>query len=234
MQHYQTLLFDLDNTLVDFSGSEEKALDQIYRHHFRQTGSRHAFDNQFHLINRKLWQQVETGAISPREAGDRRFQKLISKLGSANDPNHIANRYEKALAEHTAWLPGTQATLDQLAKHYQLGIITNGLTMVQQLKYAHLNMQRWFSCYLISEQVGIAKPNPKIFKQALADLKANPETTLMAGDSLSSDYQGALNSGLDFCWINQQQKPLPNHLPKPQWIMRSVTEFKLPQPLAGF
>jgi FMN phosphatase YigB (HAD superfamily) len=78
---------------------------------------------------------------------------------------------------------------------------------------------------IISEQAGMSKPDPRIFKLASERLGVEASKTLMVGDSLTSDFRGALNAGMDFCWVNPAKKPLPEGWPTPKFIVERVAEL---------
>lgn len=225
--NYRNLIFDLDNTLVDFSHAEQLALKDLDKRFFSKNKPPVNFAEIYHPINHSLWQQVEAGEITPRQAAQQRFAKSIAKYPHKIEtmPQHIADFFENSLAEHTYWFPEIENTLNKLQKKFNLGIITNGLENVQTKKYQLMQIEKWFSCYLVSETVKIAKPNKKIFTMALDKMQAKAENTLMIGDSLSSDYQGAINSNIDFCWVNINNQPFPSNLPRPKYIVKSVTEL---------
>lgn len=223
---YQTLLFDLDNTLIDFSQAEQRALTHIHQAFFSGY-EKDRISSHYHVLNNKLWQQVEAGKISISEVAKQRFVQLQKIFPSNYTSSHIMEQYEEQLANQSVWFKHTSTAIAQLHQQYKLGIITNGLQRVQQLKYKQLKLKRWFSCYVISEEFGTAKPNPTIFNQALQELQASSHETLMIGDSLSSDYQGAINSGIDFCWVNPTAKKLPKTFPPPKFIVSNIQELVL-------
>lgn len=232
---YQHLLFDLDNTLVNFDQSEERALRYVYAQYF-SAEPYERFINYYQRYNQQVWKQVEACNLRPRQAALLRFQRLTSHYPSIEQSyNRIALDYEQQLAIHCQWLPGIPAALQQLASHYTLGIVTNGLENVQQQKYQLMQLQTWFACYIISDSVEINKPDPRIFNVALQQLQAEASSTLMIGDSLSSDFRGALNADIDFCWVNPKQSKLPSGWPEPSFDVSSVTElYKNLQPTKDY
>jgi 2-haloacid dehalogenase len=161
----------------------------------------------------------------------KRFQLLSEALGVNLEAERVAAFYENQLGTTASWLPGTAEALSLLERRYKLGIVTNGLTNIQKAKYQHLSLGKWFKSFVISEEVATSKPQKEIFNIALTQLEIAPAHTLMAGDSLTSDYLGSLNAGMDFCWINARGLPLPSHLPVPRFTLQSVAE--LPALLSG-
>lgn len=213
---YDIILFDLDDTLLDFSGSEELSLKDIHQQFYNEVDL-NTFENCYKEINTALWTRV--GALhNPLKPGDvklLRFEQLNSLLGCPVDAIKIAKAYEESLGEYAHWYPGVKSVINFLhQKGHILGIVTNGLVSVQTRKYERHNLGSWFDCYIISDAVGYAKPQRGIFDCALQaiSLKRNQslESTisssmLMVGDTLSSDGHGAKQFGIDFCFINHKK-----------------------------
>jgi putative hydrolase of the HAD superfamily len=78
---------------------------------------------------------------------------------------------------------------------------------------------------VVSEEVGIAKPNPEIFRITWEQMGC-PELSgiLMVGDSLASDIQGGVNFGIATCWYNPNQLPLPAE-PRIDHNLTDLTKF---------
>lgn len=223
--HYKALLFDLDNTLIDFSFAEKHGLQQIYQTYFSHCISSHEFEQCFRTINKQLWHLVEQKQVAIEHLHPQRFKSLTATIKVAFDAMEIAHTYAQTLGEYSHWYPGTKEILLNLKKNYAIGIVTNGITQVKQIQYSKLEIATLCDSFLVSEVLGIAKPDKAIFDLALQQLNAHAHEVLMIGDSLSSDYQGAINAGLDFCWVNKETHLLPPTFPAPKYIIQSVTEL---------
>lgn len=224
-KRYSTLLFDLDNTLLDFSESETKSLDGLYDAHFAEHLPKTAFLSSYHEINQKLWRQVSYGECRPGQVKTERFKQLVNKFQLAKCEKALALDYESLLVKKTDWMPGAKTAIDQLKPHYQIGIITNGTTNVQKEKCLKSGISDWCDCIIISEETGYAKPNPAIFNLALNTLQTQAENCLMFGDSLHSDHQGAINSGMDFCWVKYRQNSNEPPLKTPRFEVEHISEL---------
>lgn len=222
---YKAILFDLDNTLIDFTQAEELSLHAIYSHYFQNFVDSVSFKKNYHSINKKLWAQVEKGELTTAHVKVERFRLLVETLQLSLDHLATQQHYENSLVEYSRWYPGVKEALVDLKKQYQLGIVTNGLGYVQQGKFSALGIQQFCECYVVSELVGFAKPGKEIFEIALNQLKLQPHDVLMVGDSLSSDYLGAINAGIDFCWVNNRNEVLPAGLSSPKYHVESVTQL---------
>ena len=219
---YSALLFDLDDTLLDFAAAEDIALKQLHANFFVPHAEEKHMKTLFHKINRALWHLVSMQKKKPQDVSEERFVQLLEALRAPLDPKELALHYEKALSEQLVWFEGAQEAVKKLAQKHKIGVITNGLRSVQERKYENGTMHEWCSCFIISEKVGISKPHPKIFQMAFEELEISPHETLMIGDSLESDFQGAINCNIDFCWINRKNLDLPKHFPPPKITLQSV------------
>lgn len=214
---FSCVLFDLDDTLVDFKKSEALSLTDCYARFFHHLVSQEAFQEHYHRINRTLWNLAEEGKLPIASIGHKRFQDLATLYRTPFLPE-ISNFYEQRLVEHSSWIEGAEELLKKLqTDKIPIGFVTNGFTHLQHGKDKKLGLSRFSKVLIISEEFGIAKPHPQIFQKALQELNAIPERTLMVGDSLTSDGQGAKNASIPFCWYN------PNKLSNPHdWAPKFV------------
>jgi 2-haloacid dehalogenase len=203
---YQWLLFDADNTLFDYDQAEATALANS----FRQFGLNldQATGAQYRTINAKLWQDYELGHITQQALRVERFRRLFTEAGLALDAAAFSRQYLLNLSQAGQLLEGAEALIRELAAKYRIAIITNGIADVQRPRLENSPIHEFVEAFVISEELGVAKPDPAIFDAAFA-LMGWPEKTavLIIGDSLSSDMQGGLNYGIDTCWYNPDNKP---------------------------
>lgn len=202
---YKVLLFDADETLFDFKKSERIALELAV------SDFDIPYDQAHHLkiyetINSAIWKEFEEGKITQNTLKVERFRRLSKELGINFDPNRFAERYMEHLAEASFLLDDVLSLLNHLHDHYKLIIVTNGLAYVQNRRIGKSIIAGYFSAIVISEEVGIAKPNPKIFEHTLSLINhVDKMDVLMIGDSLTSDIQGGINFGIDTCWYNPRK-----------------------------
>jgi 2-haloacid dehalogenase len=224
---YTALLFDLDDTVLDFVASEDAALNHTFDAFFSERYKREEFKEKFKAINHFLWEEVAHGRTTPWQLKIDRFRELTAH----EELDLVAHFYENKLGEQVVWFPGAKEALERLRKEYAIGFVTNGMRRVQEKKYQLSGIKKWCDCFIISEVVGLAKPDQRIFQLALDKLQKKPSEVLMVGDSIPFDYQGALNAKLDFCWINSRGGALPPELPLPKYELPSVSA--LPQIMAS-
>ncbi|TXI92655.1 MAG: noncanonical pyrimidine nucleotidase, YjjG family [Neisseriales bacterium] len=230
IKKYTTILFDLDDTLLDFVSAEKKTLRYIHQEYYSNYEFE-TFRKTYQTINNSLWERVGSGqgSILPADVRYRRFIDLHVTLNI--DLNHevIAHSFENYLGQNTGWIDGVENVVDLLAKKgYRLGIITNGLTTVQYLKYKTNSLQQWFECFVVSDEVGVAKPGREIFEIAFEkmDLKKHIlDEVLYVGDSLASDGYGAKNAGIDFAFVNHKKIDLDGHELSISFDLESVADL---------
>ena len=200
---YETLLFDLDHTLLDSDASEVAA----YAHTMATIGLAdpdHHFD-RYVTINREMWRAVEAGTMQPDDVRFRRFEQFTTEVGIDADPVAMAEAFVWGLGAHGELYDGARQLLETLAdRRVRLAIVTNGLSEVQRARIERLDLGRYFDAVIISSEVGVTKPRREIFDLAFERLgHPDPATALMIGDSLSSDIRGGRDYGIATCWFNQ-------------------------------
>jgi 2-haloacid dehalogenase len=200
---YPWIIFDADGTLFDYRAAEAAALQGG----FCALGLPWdpAYGALYTGINAAIWLEFERGEIDQLRLRTERFERLFAEVGLTADTAEFSRRYLAVLARQAALLPGAEAVVRRLAASHRMLLLTNGLTEVQRPRFAAAPIRDCFADIVISEEVGLAKPDPAIFDVAL-ERAANPErsTVLVVGDSLSSDIAGGAAAGLDTCWFNPE------------------------------
>ena len=198
---YKWLLFDVDNTLLDFAQTEALALEQSFAQHALPFPA--AAKQRYHEINQSYWQRLERKEILPDAIRSGRFLDLFAELGVTFDAEQFADSYLAQLGQQAPLMDGAMELVMGLKGRFQLGIITNGLANVQYPRLERSGLKPHFATVIISEEVGVAKPNVGIFDIAFARMNQPAKNeVLIIGDSLSSDILGGINYGIDTCWFN--------------------------------
>ncbi len=103
------------------------------------------------------------------------------------------------------------AALSELKESHSLALVTNGAACLQREKLAASGLSDYFETVVVSADLGVAKPDPSVFKHALSQLGADSDRAVMVGDSISKDVDGALAAGLGAVWVNRSGcSPPPN------------------------
>ena len=216
---YKWILFDADDTLFHFDAY------QGLRRMFAGFGVDFGEQDFAHYqtLNQPLWVAYQDGDITAEQLQHRRFAGWAERL--AVSPRELNSAFLTAMADICAPLPGARELIDALTGQAQLGIITNGFTELQQVRLERTGFRDAFSPLVISEQVGLAKPDPGIFEHALELMGQPPrEQVLMVGDNPHSDILGGLNAGLHTCWLNPAGKPVPEGI-SPHYQVSSLHEL---------
>jgi 2-haloacid dehalogenase len=209
---YNWLLFDADGTLFDYDKAEATQLEKT----FRQVLGRFepGYVETYRAVNQQIWQEFEAGRISQAVLRVKRFELLFEALQVEADPAAFSARYLKNLGEGTDLIEGAQETVQALHGRVGLVVITNGLKEVQTARLARSSIGGYFAHVVISEEVGAAKPDRRIFDAAFDRMRRpRKEEVLIVGDGLSSDIQGGHAYGIDTCWFNPGRKPRDLDLP---------------------
>ena len=198
------VFFDLDHTLWDFDKNSELTFETIFnRSH--TTIETAAFIEKYVPINQACWKLYQYDKITHAELRYNRLKHSFDELNytiSDEQIEDIAQEYIKRLPENNHLFDGTLEVLEYLNQKYKLHIITNGFAEVQFKKISNSNIGSYFQTITNSEMAGVKKPNPIIFEYALDLAKAKKESSVMIGDCIEADVQGALNAGLDAIFFN--------------------------------
>ncbi len=222
---YRFILFDLDNTLFDFTRSEKESIELA----LTELGFK-GFDRKVHLplyreTNKRIWKEFEEGTIEAEELKIERFRRYLGNIGSSLDPSLVSRTYLNALSESVYVFPGVPELLRRLAERFSLSIVTNGLTSVQKPRIAASQISPYFRSILISEELGIAKPDPEFLRLAMETLGAEDRReVIIVGDNPSSDIAGGMNAGIDTVWYNPSGKEIDPHF-KPTYTVSSLEEI---------
>ncbi len=221
---YKSIFFDADDTLFDYPQAERAALRACLGE-FAIGAEAESFTAAYRRHNRDVWQAFERGEMDQATLRVERFRRLAVELGLADLPlKTVSSFYLEALSGQPQLLPGALATVRRLAGKFPLALITNGIAAVQNKRFAASPIIAYFQAIVISEEAGVAKPDPRIFQPALTKLGVAAADVLYVGDSVTSDMAAARNVGMDFCWLNPGGAPVPQGY-APVYIIGSIEEF---------
>lgn len=138
----------------------------------------------------------------------------LQKYGSNNDElaHILSNKLNIERRKRHVLFPDTLPCLKELKKHYKLGIITNGLSCLQMEKIEGCNLKQYFDNIIIAGEVGVAKPDSRIFYEALSKFKTEKKQAIMIGNSLETDILGAIDFGMNAILINRGNEEIRNNL----------------------
>ncbi|MCL4267453.1 MAG: YjjG family noncanonical pyrimidine nucleotidase [Anaerolineae bacterium] len=202
---YTWLMFDADGTLFDYDAAEMAAVAQTFAVYHLPYNAH--YGERYRQINHTFWQRFERRDVTLAELRVGRFRQLFDELGTAVDLEGFAHSYLVQLAAQSQLFPEAVALIRQLHGRYRLALITNGLADVQRPRLEQSGLRPYFEAVIVSDEVGVGKPDPAIFEVAFARMGQPPkERVLIIGDGLTSDMQGGISFGIDTCWLNMNGK----------------------------
>jgi len=204
---YQYLLWDIDNTILDFFASEQVAIKSLF-HRFGLGECTDEMIARYSKINIRYWQALERGEMTKPEILVGRYREWFTSEGlDASCAAAFNEAYQLALGDTIVWRDECEPLLKAQKGHYVLAAITNGTQIAQKKKLKNSGLDQLFDYVFISEELGYEKPACEFFAKALAKM-GNPckEDCLVIGDSLTSDIKGGNNVGIDCCWYNPRHQ----------------------------
>ncbi|MGG3451782.1 YjjG family noncanonical pyrimidine nucleotidase [Domibacillus aminovorans] len=200
---YKILLFDLDDTLLDFGANETDSLNKLFQQ-YGYTLSDELF-RVYNSVNKQLWADYENGNIVLDVVLNSRFSETMLKMGNVVDGIEWENLYRELLGNGTQLLmEGALEVCQRLSLSHRLFVITNGITQTQLKRLKQSCLFNFFEDIFDSQSIGFQKPSKQFFDYVMSHIKDfNRKETLIIGDSLNTDIKGGLLSGIDTCWINR-------------------------------
>lgn len=205
---YRHLFFDLDHTLWDFETNAKEVMLELYQTNDLQAKGIPVFDdffNRYSRHNTNLWHRYTSGTIRQDELRWKRMWLALLDFKVADEAlsKKLAIDFLERLPSKKNLFPYTAEILAHLqGKGYKLHLITNGFEKVQHGKLTASNLLHYFGEIITSETSKSLKPNKEIFEFALSKTKAVKEESIMIGDNLVADIEGAMKAGLDTVFVN--------------------------------
>lgn len=206
---YKHIFFDLDHTLWDFEANSIETLKELFETYklSERIESEALFISTYQIINKELWSLYHKNLVDKNTLRLTRFALALEKfdvydlalsLKLAQDYTTIAPYKGKLFAD-------AHEVLTYLQKKYSLHLITNGFKDVQRIKVKTSDLEKYFSNFFISEEIGFVKPQADFFNYALATAKTNSNSSIMIGDNYEADILGAAGVGMDTVFFNPER-----------------------------
>ncbi|EKN67917.1 YjjG family noncanonical pyrimidine nucleotidase [Schinkia azotoformans] len=223
MKRYKTLLFDVDDTLLDFGAAESAALRQLFKE--QKLTLTPEIESHYKKFNKGLWWSYEAGEISRDELLNSRFSKFFREYGQEVDGILLEKRFRSYLREGYQLINGAFELIKDLEKEFDLYIITNGVSETQDKRLRASGLHPLFKNVFVSDDIGYQKPRKEFFDYVFSRIpKFTEKQSLVIGDSLGSDIKGAELAGLDSCWFNPEKNPNKTTI-KPTYEIRKLNEL---------
>lgn len=228
--NYRHLFFDLDHTLWDFDANAMETLSDVYQSlSLQQQGvdDFELFCKHYLHHNAILWDRYHNGFITAEELKWKRMWRTLLefKIGNEELARKMSGEFLEILPTKQNLFPYTHEILKHLKeKNYVLHLITNGFEKTQWRKLNNSNLGQYFEEVITSETSNSVKPNKEIFEYALKITGAGLKESIMIGDNLDADIQGAINAGMDSIFVNHINAEL-NGI-KPTYVIRHLQELE--------
>lgn len=233
------LLFDLDRTLWDFDGNADRTYRTMFEH-FELQRLCHVdyltFHERYRQINDMLWDAYRNGTITKEQLSLRRFSLTLAAFGC--DPNSpeiiklslkMADFYVLEGTKQTGLMPGARELMEWISQRdnqYSMSVITNGFSEAQLPKMHTSGIDRYFSHFFLSEDLGFMKPDRRFFDAVLQKLAVPPDQCLVIGDDYKVDIAGAIAVGIPQVWYNYANTTLPPTSTPPTYQISHLLQLK--------
>lgn len=209
---YQQIIFDVDDTLIDFAATEKYALQHLFRAHHWPLAVETA--RQYHAYNQGMWRQLEQGKISYQELSATLFSRFLQKqLGITVSGPETMTEFRSYFGQTHQLLPGVRDSLKFARRQgYSLAVLSNGEQYMQNHRLKLAGIQKEFDLIVTSQEAGAAKPANEIFDYFFSQSHFSKDQTIFFGDGLRSDILGAANYGFASIWYNHRHRKNTLHL----------------------
>ena len=224
----RTILWDVDNTLLDFKAAERVALQTC----FARFGLGDCSDERiarYSELNTRWWKRLENGEVTKAQLLPGRFQEFFAAEGIPfTDYDAFNDSYQLLLGETVVFFDhGYELVRDLKEQGLRQYAVTNGTLIAQRRKLRNSGLDKLFDGVFISEEVGAEKPSPDFFSTVLSAIgPCEKEELLLVGDSLTSDMRGGLWAGLPCCWYNPKGQPVPAGMEAIRYDIRNLNEVR--------
>jgi len=214
---YKSIFFDLDDTLWDTYHNNKECLEEIFTDYQfdRHYDSFETFFQIYMPHNLMLWEKYRKHEIDRQTLILERFLHVLRPMG-INDQTYILklnHDFLQRTAKKTRLIEGAIEILDYLKPFYRLFILSNGFREIQALKLQNAGIASCFEKIILSEDANIQKPHKEIFDFALKNTNSRRRESIMIGDSLEVDIEGAWHAKIDQLWFNPDNLPCKTIIP---------------------
>ena len=219
---YTTLLFDVDNTILDFTRCEWEAVGLV----MKNNGIEPSDENIVYYsgVNDRFWKMFERGEIKKSEIYEGRFKAFLKEKGFNRDSKKISDEYIEALKTFHFPLDGALDMLERVSKKFEIYYTTNGNAVTQEKRIKNSGILNYAKGVFVSEAIGHQKPEKEYFDYVLENIPEKDKSKIIViGDSQSSDILGGINFGVDTCWLNPKGQEAVNI---PTYEIENILQIK--------
>ncbi len=201
-----TILWDVDNTLLDFDYSCRGSLRQCFRARGKEITDE--MIERYMQINDAYWKRLERGEVTKEQLLTGRFVDFFAEYGWQDiEVESFRKEFQSNLGNIYSFKDDSLTICKSLQTKYKQYIVTNGVSSTQRSKLSLSGFADVMDGVFISEEVGVPKPDKEYFEYCLAHVEEQDRNKiLLVGDSLTSDIKGANNVGIRACWYNPKEE----------------------------
>lgn len=228
MQRYKNLFIDLDDTIYDFSAASREAFMETYEllHYDRFFDSFNHYYSIYEPYNLELWHIYGEGKITKEELNKRRYSYPLEVVGIKDQ--ELADTFcREALGRiptKNRLIDGAIELLEYLRPKYNMYILSNGFKELQSHKMRTAGIDKYFDALILSEDIGVNKPNRELYEYALEKTGSKLEESIMIGDMFETDIVGAANIGMKHIYFNPKKKE--SHTFAPTYMVTELLQIK--------
>ena len=228
MQRYKNLFIDLDDTIYDFSSASREAFMETYEllHYDRFFDSFNHYYSIYEPYNLELWHIYGEGKITKEELNKRRYSYPLEVVGIKDQ--ELADTFcREALGRiptKNRLIDGAIELLEYLSPKYNMYILSNGFKELQSHKMRTAGIDKYFDALILSEDIGVNKPNRELYEYALEKTGSKLEESIMIGDMFETDIVGAANIGMKQIYFNPKKKE--SHKFAPTYMVTELLHIK--------
>jgi YjjG family noncanonical pyrimidine nucleotidase len=207
-----TLLIDLDDTILDFTAAEATSLKGVLIKYGIPVNEENV--RLYENINRAYWERLEKKEVTRAYLLEQRFDDYFALFGKKINSKEVNDYYFSFLGQCGDVIDGSEEFLIKAkAQGFKIYIVSNGSKRVQYSRIEKSGLKKYFDQIYLSELINYAKPDINFFYALEKDTPNLKKRAVMIGDSLTSDIQGGINYGIPTIWFNPKQKisSLPNY-----------------------
>lgn len=219
---YTTLLFDVDDTILDFKAAELQGLSKLFEHYGYHLND--SLLKRYQIVNQGLWKAFEENKCTREEVLNTRFGLFFEQLGKKVDSVAVEKEYRQYLNQGSQRLGNSLDIIADLADKADLYVVTNGVAKTQYQRLEAAKLLPYFKDIFVSETIGYQKPRIEFFQHVFNKIApVDLAKTVIIGDSLSSDIKGGQNAGIDTIWLNANQQETPTI--KPTYTIQNLDDL---------
>ena len=228
LEDIKAIIFDADDTIINHKECEKQALQYL----FYRIGKKYnnQYQNIFRPLDWKLWDDAinKKSSIPAEKIPEYRFELFFKQIDIEYNNYKKANElFKEGFAKTSDLTENAYKIIKYLYdKGYKIYVITNGLVELQRPRIMNSKVANYISDIIVSEQVGVSKPNSKIFNILLEKTNLTFDEVVMVGDSLEKDIKGAHNANIKAIWYNPYNRKNSNLDIIPDYQIKDLLEIK--------